>query len=567
MKRCPECSRDYYDDSLLFCLDDGAQLLEGPARSKPSAAVGGAFEESETAILHASAQPGEARTRAQIGVVDRPKGFDKRLLVAPVVAVIIAAGIYAAYRYFSANRSETINSVAVLPFENRSNDPEADYLSDGLAESLIYRLTQLPNLKVSPTSSVMQYKGKGGNLATIASELGVRAVMTGKLVQRGDTLTISVELIDVPNNKLLWGEQYDRKMSDLLATQREIAATIAQKLQLKLVGNEKGVAKKYTDSNEAYELYLKGRFHFARRSRIDLQRSVELLREAVKLDPNFALAYVGIAESYATMTSFPYMAPTEAYPLANAAITKALELDPDLGEAHTVAGMLAASYEWDYAKAEREFKRGIELNPNVATTHFRYGWTFLSPVGRHDEAIAEMQRAMEIEPLSVQQGSNYAAVLLYARRFDEALDQARKTYALDPSQIGAQNWLCHPLNAKGLYDEAILIGERAAVSQLNEVTSFNACLGIAYAKLGQREKSLAIMNRIQELGKTRYVSRYWTALHYAALGDKEAAFAELEKSFQNRDFFLNRMKVDHYLDPLRDDPRFDALVKRLNLPQ
>jgi tetratricopeptide (TPR) repeat protein len=178
-----------------------------------------------------------------------------------------------------------------------------------------------------------------------------------------------------------------------------------------------------------------------------------------------------------------------------------------------------------------------------------------------------MKRAMELEPLSVQQGSNYAAVLMYARRFDAAVEQARKTYDLDSSQIGAQNWLCHPLNAKGLHDEAIVIGERAAASQVNMVTSFRACLGIAYARAGQRERSLAIMKEVQELSKTRYVSRYWTAIHYAALGDKESAFAELEKSFQNRDFFLNRIKVDPFMDPLRDDQRFKEMVKRLNLPE
>jgi len=482
-----------------------------------------------------------------------------------VVVVLVLVSGYLGYRYTRGTGAQ-ISSVAVLPFENKSSDPDTDYLSDGLAESLIFRLTQLPGLKVSPATSVMRYKGKDADVAKVASELGVDAVMTGRMIKRGDSLNITVELVDTRNNTSLWGEQYARKMSELLETQRDIAAAIVQKLQVKLFADEKAVGKKYTNNNEAYELYLKSRFHFARRSEQDLHRSIELLTEATRLDPTFALAYVGIAEAYSSMTSFPYMAPKEAYPLANAAIAKALELDPDLGEAHTVAGMIAASYEWDYAKAERELKRGIELSPNSSVTHFRYGWIFLSTVGRHEEAIAEMKRAVELEPLSVQLNSNYSAVLLYARRFDAAIEHARKTYDLDPTQIGAQNWLCHPLNAKGLYDEAIVIGERASSSQTTGVTSYAACLGIAYAKTGQREKSLAVMNEVLELAKTRYTSRYWTAIHYAALGDKEAAFAELEKSFQNRDFFLNRLRVDPFMDSLRDDTRFDAMVKRLNLP-
>jgi TolB-like protein len=290
MKRCPECRRDYYDDTLLYCLDDGNALLEGPAtdKSEPPApllpeegwpkagvvgAAGGPFGDGpQTAILHETAAPGEAPTRAQIHTTEQTavfpsstadipttKSFDKRLILAPLALAVIVAGAFFSYRYLYPAESGTIDSIAVLPFENRSESADAEYLSDGLAESLNYRLSQLPNLKVSPTSSVMRYKGKGGNLVEIARELGVRAVMTGKLVQRGENLTISIELVDVPNNKLLWGEQYDRKMSDLLATQREIATTITEKLQLKLSGEEKGITKKYTNDNEAYQLYLKGR--------------------------------------------------------------------------------------------------------------------------------------------------------------------------------------------------------------------------------------------------------------------------------------------------------------------
>ena len=563
MKRCPECRRDYFDDSLQYCLDDGSALLEGPASGEPA-----------TAILTADNISSEQATRSfgQIPNVSADS-FDtrhhpasnKNSMIAGIVGVILVTALgVGSYFYYGRGATDQIDSIAVLPFQNRSDDADTEYLSDGLAESLIFRLTQLPDLRVSPASSVMRYKGNETDVGKIASELGVDAVMTGRLAKRGENLNITVELVDARNNKSLWGEQYERKMSDLLATQREIASTIAQKLQLKLVGDEKGVAKKYTDSNEAYQLWMKARFHFARRTKVDMERSIELFRQATQLDPNFALAYVGIAESYTSMPSYPYISPAEASPLARAAVEKALALDPELPEAHAVAGMIATTDEWDYAKAEREFKTAIELGPNLAITHYRYGWTFLSVVGRHDEAIAEMKRAMELEPLAIQQGSNYAGVLMYARRFDEAVEQARRTYQLDPHQIGAQNWLCHTLNAAGFHAEAVAIGEQV---RRTAASSINACLGIAYAGTGQREKSHAIMAEVKEKGKSEYITGYWMAIHHAALGERDAAFAELEKALQNRDWFLNRIKVDPFMDPLRDDPRFDAMVKRLNLPQ
>src|SRR5262249_3159334 len=369
-------------------------------------------------------------------------GKHKRSVIGAVAIVLVltlGAGLWFFKFRASAIPSDSIKSIAVLPFQNRSEDAATDYLSDGLTESLIFRLSQLPGLKVSPTSSVMRYKGKDTDIVKIASDLGVDSVMTGRLVKRGDNFNITVELVDVRNNKSLWGEQYERKMSDLLTTQREIAASITEKLQLKLTGNDnKGLVKRYTNNNDAYQLYLKGRFYFARRTDEDIRRSIELFQQAIKLDPNFALAYVGDAESYNVIPSYPYMAPNEANPLAKEAVNRALEIDLDLPEAHTVAGMIAATYDWDWAKAEKEFKRSLELDPNLAITHYRYAWTYLSPMGRHDEAIVEMKRAMELEPLSLIQGANFAGVYIYARQFDRALDQIRKTYDLDPSLITGQ---------------------------------------------------------------------------------------------------------------------------------
>ncbi len=575
MKRCPQCDKTYADDTLNFCLDDGAWLT---ASDEPATAIlseygvppsGGFTDVVKTQLFEGretNENPQSTIRIPQSGGYDSTastRTFDKRLLLAPIIlAVIVLAGL-AVYKYLGSAGSRQINSIAVLPFQNRSDDPDTDYLSDGIAESLIFRLTQLPGLKVSPTSSVMRYKGKDIDMAKIAAELGVDAVMTGRLTKRGDNLNITVELVDVRSNTSLWGEQYERKMSDLLATQREIAAAITQKLQLKLAGNETGITKKYTNNNEAYQLWLKARFHFAKRTKEDLFKSIEIYEEAVKLDPNFALAYVGIAESWTVIPSFPYASPAECVPKAKAAAAKALELDPDLPEAHTVSAMIAATYDWDWARAEAGFKRALELDPNLAVTHYRYAWTFLSPMGRHDEAIAEMKIAMEKEPLYLIQGANFAGVLMYARRFDEAVEQAKKTYDLDPNFVGGKNWLCHTYNLKGMYAESLAISEKSLDSDM----PFLSDAGYAYAKTNQREKALAIIERWKEGEKKKYVMNYWVAITYAAIGDKDGAFAELEKAYKNHDWFLQRIKVDPFMDPLRDDPRFDEMVKRIHLPE
>ena len=297
-------------------------------------------------------------------------------------------------------------------------------------------------------------------------------------------------------------------MSDLLATQREIAASIAQKLQLKLGGGEdKGVSKKYTDNNEAYQLYLKGRFYFARRTEADIRQSIDLFQQAINLDPNFALAYVGIGESWAVMPSYPYMESKDAMPLAKDAINKALEIDPELPEAHTVAGMIAATYDWDWQKAESEFKRSLELEPNLAITHYRYAWTFLSPMGRHEEAISEMSRAMELEPLSLVQGANFAAVYIYACQNVKAMEQAKKTYDMDPTLITGQNWMCHALDVNGRYDESTAIAEK--IYRTNG--SLYAALGYSYARSGRRQDAEAMLKELDAIERTKTVSHYWLA--------------------------------------------------------
>ena len=569
MKRCPECGRDYNDETLSFCLDDGSELLFGPA----------SMDEPVTAILNSTDAPSERATRSQIQTTDqtavlpsgiielpRPKTFDKRLLLAPVALAVIVLGGWFGYRYFSPANSRTINSIAVLPFENRSGSADTDYLSDGLADSLIYRLSQLPNLKVSPTSSVMRYKGKGGDTLQIANELDVDAVMSGRLVQIGDSLNISVQLIDARTDKLIWAEQYDRKMSDLLATQREMASTITQKLQLKLTGDETGIAKKYTNSNEAYQLYLKGRYHFARRTKEDVNKAIESYEQAIKIDPNFAIAYARIAEAYNQMSNYPYASPKEAFPKAKAAAERAIAIDPTLSEAHTAMGNTLTSFDWNWTDAEKSFRRALELDPNSATTHYRYATEYLISVGRTKEAVAEVERALEIEPLDANMVANLSRVYLYDGQRERALEQSLRAYEADPTFVIARLLYGMTLNATGFYAEAISLSEKELQSSPNNQHMLLVA-GYAFGRSGRRAEAGAIIERFKEISRTHYVIPSFVAAVYGAMGEKEKAFAELERSIEERDSWFKWGKVEPLFDPLRDDPRFNDLLKRMGLPE
>ena len=570
MKRCPECRREY-DATMMFCLDDGAELLYGPAS--------GSGDVPATAILHETSRPIEGATGAQIfatdqtavfpsgvGEVTSSRSFDKRLLLAPVALAVIALGGFFGYRYFKAADTEQVNSIAVLPFENRSGSGDADYLSDGLADSLIYRLSQLPNLKVSPTSSVMRYKGKETDVAQISKELEVDAVMSGRLVQRGDDLSISVQLIDSRTAKLIWAEQYDRKMADLLATQREIATTITQKLQLKLAGDEKGITKKYTDSNEAYQLYLKGRYHFARRNRDDVNKAIESFQQAIKLDPNFALAYARIAEAYNQMPNYPYASPMEAFPKAKAAAERSIALDPTLSEAHTAMGNTLTSLDRNWPEAEREFKRALELDPNSATAHYRYASEYLISVGRTKEALAEVERALELEPLDPNMVANLGRLYLYDGQRDRAVTQAKRAYEADPTFVIARLLYGMTLNAVGQYAEAVTLSEQALRDDPNNQQMLLVA-GYAYGRSGRRADADRVIERFREISKKEYVIPSFVAVVFGSIGEKDKAFAELEKSIEQHDSWFRWAKVEPVFDPLRDDPRFAGLLRRMGLPE
>jgi TolB-like protein len=565
MKRCPECRRDYYDDSLSYCLEDGAPLVSGVP------------DEPATAILSEDRQTSESATRtfnqsAVINNSDQIKtGYassNKRTFITAAVclAILVAVVGVGGYMYLGRAGNECISSIAVMPFENRSGNNETDYLSDGLTDSLIFRLSQLPDLKVSPTSSVMHYRSSPSDIAQIAKELDVDAVMTGRLAQVGDALNISVQLTDSRTKKLIWAEQYDRKMADLLSTQREIATTITQKLQLKLSGNEKGIAKKYTNNSEAYQLYLKGRYYWSKRNKEDMFKAIDSYKQAIALDPNFALAYAAMAEVYNSMAKDPDVAPKDAVPFAKSAAARALELDPTLPEAHSALGDSLAIYDWNWVDSERELKRAIELDPNISYIHLVYSGSYLGPIGKTNEAVSEAEHAVDLEPLSLINNAVLTSAYLNDRQFDKAITQGLKSYELDPNFPLSRHWLGMAYVATQQYDKAVAISLEVPADSPSRWLSVVA-LGHAYAKMGRRADAEQQIAMLRDLTMTRYVRPYYIGSIYAALGDKDKAFAELKRSFEERDVYLNRVNSDPFMDPLRDDPRFKDLLKRLNLAQ
>src|SRR5215204_2554474 len=375
MKRCPECRRDYTDETLNFCLDDGAQLVDGPGEGARTAVLAGGTSTSESptkSLVQKDSDP-ELSPVAVSAAVSRTRSWRLPVLV---ICLIFAAGFFF-YRFYPVNdRTSPIDSIAVLPFQNRNTDADTQYLSEGLAESLIYRLSQLPDLKVSPTSTVFRYEGREVDPVAVGRELGVNAVLSGRIVQHGEKLTISVNLVDIRNDRLLWGEQYDRTMSELLSTQREIAREIVEKLRLKVSPDEKGLTKSYTESNQAYQMYLKGRFYWNKRTDESMHRSIDYYKQAIEADPAFALAYSGLADTY-NLISAPEAgggseSPNDVLPKAKAAATRALEIDPDLAEAHVSLAHSLYYYDRDFASAEREFKKAIELDPRYAVGHHWY---------------------------------------------------------------------------------------------------------------------------------------------------------------------------------------------------
>ena len=451
----------------------------------------------------------------------------------------------------------------MLPFVNQNRDPDTEYLSDGLTESIINSLTQLPSLRVSPRSSVFQYKGKDTDPLKIGHDLDVRAVVTGRLLQRGDSLIVSAELLDVRDNKQVWGEQYNRKLADALAVQQDISREISERLRTKLSGEEqRELTRRDTSNPEAYSFYLKGRYYWNKRTPGNLRKAIEQFQLAADKDPNYALAYVGLADSYSLLEFYTGTPASETLPKAKAFAERALQLDNSLAEAHTSLGY---AYEelWQWEKAEEEFKRALKLNPNYPTAHHWHGILLLD-AGRFDEALIEAKRAQELDPLSLAISQNVSQTYLARGDVNSAIVEARKIIELDPRYPRGHMYLGLAYLKQGNYADANA-ELRKAVDLPERDRSVPGALGYGYAVSGRRVEALAILKELEDkYGRHEALGQDLAAV-YAGLGDKDQAFAWLEKDFQARSGLLPRVRWYVPYESLRSDPRYTDLLRRMGL--
>jgi non-specific serine/threonine protein kinase len=480
-----------------------------------------------------------------------------------VVAIAVLA--IAAWLVLVPGRGKVINSVAVLPFVNASADPNTEYLSDGITEGVINSLSQLPQLQVMARSTVFHYKGRDDDPRKVGRDLHVGAVLVGRILQRGDRVNIQTELVDVATGSQIWGEQYSRNLADLQTVQEEISREISGKLQLKLRGEEQSrLTRGHTENAEAYELYLKGRYAFNKRGAESLKRAIQYFEQATALDPRFAQAYVGLANTYGVISTYPGgLPPKESMPKAKAAALKALELDDTLAEAHTALALAKSQYEWDWAGAEREFKRGLELNPKYGDGRYFYAYIYLSPMGRHEEAIAQMKRALETDSLSLIVNANLGGIYYWARRYDQAIEQCRKTLEIDSDFVPAHARLLETYQQKGMYEQAIEDLERRRSEEDRRAAP---SLWKSYRAGGARGYWQKLLELTMDRAKREYIAPTTLAKIHARLGDETRALEWLEKAYRERDLFLGDLKVDPNFDSLRSDSRFQDLLRRLHFP-
>ena len=482
-------------------------------------------------------------------------------IAAAIVIVLLAAAGLSYYR--SAGRGgETIDSVAVLPFVNASGDPNAEYLSDGITESLINSLSQLPHLKVMSRDSAFMYKGKQTDARTVGSVLGVRAVLEGRVMQRGDDLEISAELVDARDNSHIWGQQYSRKSSDIFVLQGDIAKEMTSMLRMRLTGeDERRMAKSYTANPKAYQDYLKGGYWKNKSTEEGMHKGIEYFQRAVARDPTYALAYAGLADCYSALPPVGFVPPKEAFPRAEEAALKALATDETLAEAHASLGYIKAVYDWDWSGGEREFQRAIELNPSYADAHRQYGIA-LRFMGRREEAIAEHKRALELDPLSLIINRSLGLAFYEARQYDQAIEQEQKTLELDPNFLPAHDSLGLAYLQKSMYKEGIAEFEKLLAISPGNLLGLSD-LGYAYAVTGRRAEAQKVLDQLSELSKQKYVPAEDLARIYAGLSEKDKAFEWLQKGFDEHS--NAGIKVVPAFDPLHSDPRFADLLRRMNL--
>ncbi len=579
MKKCPQCGREF-DLSMSFCLDDGRELLYGPASDSD------ALDEPATAILHATDAVGDAPTRAQIYTTEqtavlptnitlpqtKQNLLGSKLAIVVGLIAILAVGGFFGYRYLGSN-SNQIESIAVLPFINESGNADHEYLSDGMTETLIGSLSQLPNLSVKARASVFRYKGKEIDPRRIGQELSVQAILTGRVVQRGNDLTLYVELIESMTENVLWKAEYSRSMNNIISLQSDVAKDVSNKIKTKLSGADaQQLAKTYTENPEAYQLYLKGLYHWNKRTSDDLKQAIALFQQAIEKDPGYAKAYGGLAMTYGVFTGNAAITKQERSELrlkAKAAALKALELDNNLAEAYAVLAERKID-DWNFAGAENDFKRAIELNPNLAPARQWYS-ELLERLGRQDEALAEIKRAYELDPFSRAVNLNLGLRYWTSRRYDEAIAQFKKLIETEPTYPSPYSFLAFMYAERGIYEESlelrckneVLLNIETAESCKQKVADFRQALKTSGATSFWR-KTLEYDLKYYERGIGSAVT---VAGNYAQLGEKEHTFEWLEKAFAEHENDITYLKVDTAFENLRSDPRFQDLLRRIGLPQ
>jgi serine/threonine-protein kinase len=509
MKRCPKCRREYYDDQLLYCLEDGTRLKGSTIEN-----------EAQTKVL-----PGETPT------IDR-------------------------------------NSIAVLPFVNISADPENEYFCDGLAEELLNALSHIEGLKVAARTSTFSFKEKRSDVSEIGRTLGVKTVLEGSVRKAGDRVRVSVQLTNATDGFHLWSERYDRELKDIFDIQDEITLAVVDSLKLKFLGDGRARAlKRYTDNTEAYSLYLRGRYFWNKRTAETTRTAISYYEEAIACDPSYALAYSGIADCYNT-SGFAYdlgsMPFAEVIAKAKNAATTALEIDDSLAEAHTSLAYAKHLFDWDWEGAEAGFRHALRLNPNYANAHHWYAHLLMA-LGRFNEALRESERALELDPISAVMNNHLGWHLMYARDYPAAIERLDRTLSIDPTFVLSHWYKGIVFALMGANEQASSAYERAIASDESDLV-IRADAAHFLAASGQEEKARAELDALIEISRSRYVSSFGLAMICVGLGENASAFEFFDKALQEHSDMLVYLNVDPRLDRVRGDVRFQKLVKKVGLP-
>lgn len=582
MKRCPQCNRLETDDALAFCRADGTALVSDSGSISGDAntarfGAGAVSSEIETSVLpHVTAaeinrhtapttvlQP--TQTPATTGELAKPRRRKTVIAVAIIlIAAVAAVTAIVVDSYRSRNSGKSIQSIAVMPFVNASGNSDLDYLSDGMTETLISRLSSLPNLSVKPRATVFRYKGKEMDARTIGRDLNVQAILNGRVAQRGDQLTLSLELIDVEKDIVLWSQQYNRTQADIVQLQTEIAKDVSTNLKTKLTGaDETKVTKAVAADPEAYQAYLKGRYYWNRRTAEDLRKAIEQFKLAAERDPNYALAYSGLADCYALLTDYTGTPASETAPQAKAFAERAIAIDDQLAEPHATLGIVNMQlFQW--AEAEKEAKRAVELNPNYPTGLQWYG-SILLDTGKYDEAAVVIKRANELDPLSGAISNALTNIYQVQDNYQACIDNSLKFIELDPTFAASYRDLGFAYIKVGRTAEAVSAVEKAA--ELGKRASWVlGDLGYVYAVAGKRTEALAVLKELEAKYDQKQAAGRFVATVFAGLSEKDKVMEWLEKDLRTKNGRLAEIRWTIPFQSLHQDPRFLDFLRRMGLP-